>query len=1001
MALEVVLVVPVLMLLVLFVLWAGRGGRAGLIADLAAEEAATVAALGCEQGADRACEDLVGDVLSTRPGLDFLCIGGARPEGPDGLVQHRWMRFEAAAAGVPRPEAAGVGLFGVAFVCETDGAVAPLRGVFPTVTFRGRGSEVAIEQGPPDVGISDAEATEGDDLEFTLSLDSPAVRDVTLVFSIVAVTDHTSAGTCSVSGTEDYEQPSPLMVPIRQGEVEATITVPTCPDSVHEADEEIGLTLDLDSVPPLDPLNNPDGPKVIEFTDAEATGTIINDDAAPALTVAAEPERVREGSGSPLEFVVELAPVGRDVTFEWDARHSDLSGAAHTDPAAIACPDADDNDGDPVDFIAQSDKHTFGASVLTQQFTVSVTVCDDFIGEPHETIYLEWTAGGLGSGVAEGTIKDDEPRLAVIERCTREGIEEADACALEAALSVVFTIERTVDAAVLTPPPAVSFTYVTLPAADGAGRHFASAGGVDEALDPCNNDAPLALKAGPHYDYEPQSSTATIPAGTAQTTVEVPVPVNDDALDEHNETFMLMLCRPSDIAWLEDDTGLGVIVDDDAVTVAVSDGTATEPAREGETAELSFTVTLSAMTGREVRVGYHTDSVDRYQPPDTAPQDVGDLTATAGMDYTAVSSELPLIFEAESDELTKTVTVAVLHDVLNEGDDDEASAETVALRLTATNADFADRSGSCEAGFVSNDCALGRIIDNDGPPAVTVKGPDQAIVEGGTAVFTLRLVDPDNLSETMESGVEASVDYRVEHAGTPGAPAELTAVGDDLQEPLSGTVVFAVGATEAEVEVGTVDDSIDEPDLEMFRMVLVPGSALNGELAPTAASATAQIEDNDDGLYITLLDACAGSGQQGLPDAHGCADEDDPRMSFTVALVDADGNQRDADSDVYVSGSTVTVRYSTAQKAPGGGAATGGAAGAAGVDYVTVDADTVEIPAGDNSATFTVDLVNDDFHEGHEAFQVTIASDHAVLVDSGEGVIVEDDPLPLVVVDDA
>ena len=266
---------------------------------------------------------------------------------------------------------------------------------------------------------------------------------------------------------------------------------------------------------------------MIEFTDAEATGTIINDDTAPALTVAAEPERVREGSGSPLEFVVELPPVGRDVTVEWDARDSDLSGAAHTNPAAIACPDVDDND--PVDFIAQSGRHTFGASVLTQQFTVRVTVCDDFIGEPHEKIYLEWTAGGLGSGVAEGEIKDDEPRLAVIGSCTLEGIEEADACASEAARSLVFTVERTVDAAVLGDPPAVSFIYVTLPAADGAGRHFASAGGVDEALDPCNNDGALALKAGPHYDYVPQSGTATIPAGTAQTTVEVPVTVNDDA----------------------------------------------------------------------------------------------------------------------------------------------------------------------------------------------------------------------------------------------------------------------------------------------------------------------------------------------------------------------------------------------------------------------------------------------------------------------------------------
>ncbi len=48
--LELVLLVPVLVLLTLFVLWAGRGGRAGLTADLAAEEAATAAALCCEEG---------------------------------------------------------------------------------------------------------------------------------------------------------------------------------------------------------------------------------------------------------------------------------------------------------------------------------------------------------------------------------------------------------------------------------------------------------------------------------------------------------------------------------------------------------------------------------------------------------------------------------------------------------------------------------------------------------------------------------------------------------------------------------------------------------------------------------------------------------------------------------------------------------------------------------------------------------------------------------------
>ena len=181
-SLEVVLVVPVLMLLALFVLWAGRGGRAGLIADLAAEEAATAASLACERGQDRECEDLVADVVSARPGLEFLCIGGARPIGDDPLVDSRWFHF-----GFDTPvldpvtgdpsEASGVGLFGVRFECETDGAVAPLRGVFPTVTFRGQAVEVAIQQGPPRVRIGSSTVTEGGQLEFVVSLDAPAAAE--------------------------------------------------------------------------------------------------------------------------------------------------------------------------------------------------------------------------------------------------------------------------------------------------------------------------------------------------------------------------------------------------------------------------------------------------------------------------------------------------------------------------------------------------------------------------------------------------------------------------------------------------------------------------------------------------------------------------------------------------------------------------------------------------------------------------------------------------------
>ena len=302
------MVVPVLMLLALFVLWAGRGGRAGLIADLAAEEAATAAAMGCEHGEEAACEDLVGDVLSARPGLDFLCVGGVRAEaGSDGLVEEKWVRFDAVGDGGAAPEAAGVGLFGVGFVCETDGAVAPLRGMFPTVAFRGRGSEVAIEQGPPKVKVSDTVNFEGEDLVFELVLDSPAVRDVTLYYSVTGADGDTVGGVeCVDLSGVDFVQPNPPSVVVSQGDTTATITVVTCEDVLREDDNEVvELVFDLDLVPPLDP-DWPEGPRVIAFDDHRGDGKIVDDDGPPTLDVVAR--KVREGSGWPLEFEVEMGP---------------------------------------------------------------------------------------------------------------------------------------------------------------------------------------------------------------------------------------------------------------------------------------------------------------------------------------------------------------------------------------------------------------------------------------------------------------------------------------------------------------------------------------------------------------------------------------------------------------------------------------------------------------------------------------------------------------------
>ena len=255
-SLELVILVPALVLLTLFVLWAGRGGQAGLTADLAAEEAATAAALCCEEG-EQFQEDrdaLVADILAARPGLQFLCIGGLQPAAdPDRLgstdpefVQENWLEFEPA-AGV---SSGGVGVLGVRFTCETDGAVAPLRGLFPTVTFHGQASEVVVRRPPPpDIGFKSSRfiATEGQGKQLVFKVTSlkPVPQEVKVQYQVL--------GGTAMPGSDYTALTSPLEVTIPRGRDEVEIVVDLIDTSLYEGRR----TLILELTGLVDSSNNP------------------------------------------------------------------------------------------------------------------------------------------------------------------------------------------------------------------------------------------------------------------------------------------------------------------------------------------------------------------------------------------------------------------------------------------------------------------------------------------------------------------------------------------------------------------------------------------------------------------------------------------------------------------------------------------------------------------------------------------------------------------------
>jgi hypothetical protein len=155
------------------------------------------------------------------------------------------------------------------------------------------------------------------------------------------------------------------------------------------------------------------------------------------------------------------------------------------------------------------------------------------------------------------------------------------------------------------------------------------------------------------------------------------VPVLGDLLDEVDETFVVTLTNPTR-AYLAKDQGIGTILDNDPLpSLSINDVTVTEGDSGSKTA--SFSVTLSAASSRTVQVSYAT----------------ANCTATAGMDYTAVSGTLTFT----PGQTSKTVSVAILSDL-------EAEAtETFVVNLSAPlNATLSTSQG------------VATILDNDPQP---------------------------------------------------------------------------------------------------------------------------------------------------------------------------------------------------------------------------------------------------------------------------------------------
>ena len=246
-------------------------------------------------------------------------------------------------------------------------------------------------------------------------------------------------------------------------------------------------------------------------------------------------------------------------------------------------------------------------------------------------------------------------------------------------------------------------------------------------------------------------------------------------------------------SWNPNSGDTGGILQDDWIHVQQAKLDRLTPVQFGDAprpALATFTVTLSAPSGRAVCVNYAT----------------ADGTATAGLDYQAKSGKLNFL----PGQTSKTVSVQVLADDLTE------SPESFYLRLSnARYATLADAEG------------LATVRDVIDPPPPAILAGDVRVTEGNSGttamVFKVCLSAPSTQPVTV-------------HYATTGVTA--TANGDYL--PVSGTLTFAPGVMTQSITVPIVGDLAAE-DLETFQVVL--SNPTNATLA--ADHATGTIVDND------------------------------------------------------------------------------------------------------------------------------------------------------------
>ncbi|HVI49040.1 MAG TPA: Calx-beta domain-containing protein [Chitinophaga sp.] len=285
---------------------------------------------------------------------------------------------------------------------------------------------------------------------------------------------------------------------------------------------------------------------------------------------------------------------------------------------------------------------------------------------------------------------------------------------------------------------------------------------------------------------------------------------------------------------------------------------------------------------------------------------------TNGTDYTTLTGSIVL----PTGQNNVLIPVTILDDKIIEG------TETVIATVTGgSSASFAFTASA------TDNSASADILDDDNIAAnqvLSVVNGSDAAEPATNGAFTI------SLPAGYTAAAPVTVNYTV--SGTATAGADYTA--------LTGTVTLPAGQNSVSVPVAVKDDQIVE-NTETVILTLTGGTSpgFTYTASPTNGTATVNITDDENSAANRIL-SVTNNGNAAEPSANGGF-----KISLPVGILPSED---------------INVTYTIS------GTATGG------TDYAALTG-TVTIPAGQNSVTVPVTVINDQIIEGAETVILTVS----------------------------